>query len=165
MPRKPALEGRVFFFFWVTFPSKGFPCGSTGQESACNSGDLGLIPGLGRFPWRRERLPIPVFWPGEFHGLCSPWGLKESDMTDQLSFSRSLLDNGKHPLSCLPFGLLFWCKNLAGVLLCGFSNLMGQAIPAFQSMPGAGLRKSPLVLNLTPSFSSCCLSDVLSRSG
>ena len=86
-------------------------------------------------------------------------------MTDQLSFSRSLLDNGKHPLSCLPFGLLFWCKNLAGVLLCGFSNLMGQAIPAFQSMPGAGLRKSPLVLNLTPSFSSCCLSDVLSRSG
>ena len=25
-------------------------------------------------PWRRERLPIPVFWAGEFHGLCSPWG-------------------------------------------------------------------------------------------
>jgi len=25
-------------------------------------------------PWRRERLPIPVFWPGEFHGLYSPWG-------------------------------------------------------------------------------------------
>ena len=24
--------------------------------------------------WRRERLPIPVFWAGEFHGLCSPWG-------------------------------------------------------------------------------------------
>ena len=23
-------------------------------------------------PWRRERLPAPVFWPGEFHGLCSP---------------------------------------------------------------------------------------------
>ena len=25
-----------------------FPCGSTGKESACNAGDLGLIPGLGR---------------------------------------------------------------------------------------------------------------------
>ena len=25
-------------------------------------------------PWRRERLPTPVFWPGEFHGLYSPWG-------------------------------------------------------------------------------------------
>ena len=32
-------------------------------------------------PWRRERLPITVFWPGEFHGLYSPWGRKESDMT------------------------------------------------------------------------------------
>ena len=28
----------------------GFPCGSAGKESACNAGDLGLIPGLGRFP-------------------------------------------------------------------------------------------------------------------
>ena len=39
------------------------------QESACNAGDLGLVPGLGRFPWRREKLHTPVFWPGEFHGL------------------------------------------------------------------------------------------------
>ena len=28
----------------------GFPCGSAGKESACNIGDLGLIPGLGRSP-------------------------------------------------------------------------------------------------------------------
>ena len=27
---------------------KGFPCGSAGKESACNAGDLGLIPGLRR---------------------------------------------------------------------------------------------------------------------
>ena len=38
-------------------------------------------------PWRRERLPTPVFWPGEFHGLCSPWGCKESDVTKRLSLS------------------------------------------------------------------------------
>ena len=36
-------------------------------------------------PWRRERLPTPIFWPGEFHGLYCPWGLKESDTTEQLS--------------------------------------------------------------------------------
>ena len=36
-------------------------------------------------PWRRERLPTPVFWPGEFHGLYSPWGHKELDTTEQLS--------------------------------------------------------------------------------
>ena len=28
----------------------GFPGGSDGKESACNEGDLGLIPGLGRSP-------------------------------------------------------------------------------------------------------------------
>ena len=27
-------------------------------------GDLGSIPGLGRYPWRREQLPTPAFWPG-----------------------------------------------------------------------------------------------------
>ena len=37
--------------------------------------------------WRREQLPTPVFWPGEFQGLYSPWGRKESDMTERLSFS------------------------------------------------------------------------------
>ena len=29
---------------------KDFPGGSDGKESACEGGDLGLIPGLGRFP-------------------------------------------------------------------------------------------------------------------
>ena len=37
--------------------------------------------------WRREWLPISVFWPGEFHGLYSPWGHKELDMIEQLSLS------------------------------------------------------------------------------
>jgi len=31
-----------------------------------------------------------VFWPGEFHGLYSPWGHKESDMAKQLSLSPCL---------------------------------------------------------------------------
>ena len=35
-------------------------------------------------PWRREWLPTPVFWHGEFHGLDSPWGLKDLDMTERL---------------------------------------------------------------------------------
>ena len=41
----------------------------------------------GKIPWRRERLPIPVFWPGEFHGPYSLWGHKESDTTERLSLS------------------------------------------------------------------------------
>ena len=43
--------------------------------------------GFGKIPWKRERLPTPVFWPGEFHGLYRLWGRKESDMTEQLSLS------------------------------------------------------------------------------
>ena len=34
---------------------------------------------VGMIHWRRDRLPTPVFLPGEFHGLTSPWGGKESD--------------------------------------------------------------------------------------
>ena len=42
-------------------------------------------PWVGKIPWKRERLPTSVFWPGEFHGLYSPWGHKELDMSEQLS--------------------------------------------------------------------------------
>ena len=65
----------------------GFPRGSAGEESTCSVGHLGLIPGFGKIPWRRERLPTPVFWPGEFQWLYSPWACKESDMAEQLSLS------------------------------------------------------------------------------
>ena len=71
--------------------SMGFPGSSDGKESVCNAGDLGLTPWLGSSPWRRERLPTPVFWPGDLHGLYSPWGSKESDITEQLSSSMLLI--------------------------------------------------------------------------
>ena len=38
------------------------------KETACDAGDPGSIPGLGRFPWRRKWLPTPLFLPGESHG-------------------------------------------------------------------------------------------------
>ena len=48
---------------------KGFPGGSDGKESACNAGDLGSTPGLGRSPG--EGHGTSVFLPGEFHGQGS----------------------------------------------------------------------------------------------
>ena len=39
-------------------PRKGFPGGSDGKESTCNSGDLGLIPGSGRFPGEGDGNPL-----------------------------------------------------------------------------------------------------------
>ena len=46
----------------------GFPGGSEGKESACNAGDLGLIPGWGRSPGDADGYPTPVFSPGGAHG-------------------------------------------------------------------------------------------------
>ena len=42
-------------------------------------------PWVRKIPWRREQLPIPVFWPGRFHGLYHE--LAESDMTERPSLS------------------------------------------------------------------------------
>ena len=50
----------------------------------------GFDPCLGKSPWRRERLPTPVFLPGEFHGLYSPWAGKESDTTERPAPSQSV---------------------------------------------------------------------------
>ena len=41
---------------------------------------------FGKISWRRERLPTPVFWPGESHGLYSPWGRKELDTMSHFHF-------------------------------------------------------------------------------
>ena len=58
-----------------------FPHGSVSKESACDAGDMGLIPGSGRLPRRRKWQLTPVFLRYESHGQrslvdYSPWGCK-----------------------------------------------------------------------------------------
>ena len=62
-------------------------------------------------PWRRERLPTPVSWPGEFHGLYSSWGRKESDTTEGLRHTHGLSPHKWFPL-LFTFGSLFDCHGL-----------------------------------------------------
>ena len=40
----------------------GFPCGSAGKEFACNAGDLGSIPGLGRSSGEGIGYPLQYSW-------------------------------------------------------------------------------------------------------
>ena len=47
----------VILFGLLLFLS-GFPAASAGKESACNAGDLGLIPGLGRSPGEGKSYPL-----------------------------------------------------------------------------------------------------------
>ena len=65
--------------------SQGFSCGSAGKIICLQCGRPGFDPWVGNTRRRRERLPTPVFWPGEFLELYSPWGLKESDTNERLS--------------------------------------------------------------------------------
>ena len=67
----------------------GFPGGSVSKESACNAGDLGLIPGSGRSPGGEIGYPL------QYSGLGNPMGrgvrratvlgVAESDTTERLT--------------------------------------------------------------------------------
>ena len=43
-------------------PALGFPDSSVGKESTCSSGDPRFNSWVRKIPWRRDRLPTPVFW-------------------------------------------------------------------------------------------------------
>ena len=56
----------------------------------CQCRRYGFNPWVGKIPWRRKWQPTPVFLPEKSHGGrslagYSPWGHKESDMTERLS--------------------------------------------------------------------------------
>ena len=70
----------------------GFLDSSVSKQSACNVGDLGLIPGLERSPGGRHSNPFQYSCLENPYGQtslvgCSLWGHKELDTTEQLSLS------------------------------------------------------------------------------
>ena len=107
--------------------SLGFPSSSVGEESTCNAGDPGLIPGLGRsvgegidhplqYSWAslvdQFVKNLPSMWETWVHSSIlawrvpwthSPWGRKESDTTEPLSLSSHF--------SLEIRGLREWCSN------------------------------------------------------
>ena len=75
----------VGFFVWLK-NELDFPRGSDGKVSVYNAGDLGSIPGSGRFrgegngnPFQYSCLENPMD-----RGAWCPWGRKEQDKTEQL---------------------------------------------------------------------------------
>ena len=67
-----------------------FPSGSDSKVSACNAGDPGSIPGLGRSPGERNGSPLQYSclenpMDGGVSGY-NPWDHKELDMTERLHF-------------------------------------------------------------------------------
>ena len=74
---------------------EGFPGGPDGKGSACNAGDLGSIPGLGRSPGGGHGNPLQYSCLENPRGpKClagySQWGRKESDTTERLSTTNKM---------------------------------------------------------------------------
>ena len=66
---------------WVRSLGQEDPRKFSGKKYSCQTGDVGLIPGLRRSPWRRKWQPTPLLLPGKSHGQRKlahyhPWGCK-----------------------------------------------------------------------------------------
>ena len=59
-----------------------------------------------KIPWSRKWQCTPVFLPGKFHGQrrlagCSPWGLRELDMTEHACTRHKITTMGWRPVLCV----------------------------------------------------------------
>ena len=83
---KSDREGEILYDipYMQNLKINGFPDGSDGEESACNVGDLGLSPGLGRSPRGEHGNPLlhSCLEGTEFLASYSSYGHKDSDMTE-----------------------------------------------------------------------------------
>ena len=99
------------------------PGGSDGRV-CLQCGRPGFDPWVRKISWRSKCQSIPVFLPGKFHGWkslasYSPWGHKESDMTEQLTHTHRFL----YPYPVFPHELdtSIHCK-IIQTLICNMSK-------------------------------------------
>ena len=101
-------------FFFIHGHQLGFPGGSGDKESTCNAGHLGSIPG--RSPGKGHGNPLQYYCLENPHGQrslvgYSPWGCKESDITEQLSTHSTSVNHFSHlsmPHSSHSLLMLLW---------------------------------------------------------
>ena len=87
---KLANQGIAVYTYYLelwrqVLEAMGFPGGSAGKESACNAGDLALIPGLGKSPGEGKGYLLQYSGLENSMDCIVQWGHKESDTTEQLS--------------------------------------------------------------------------------
>ena len=118
----------------------GFPGSAAVENPPANvgdTGDVGLIPSLGKVPWRTKWQPTPVFLPGKSHGQrslagYSPWDCKELDRSKHAcTQTRILLCILFSPLSVLSITNIFpiFKKHIFLVLWLFLSSPPGLLFP------------------------------------
>ena len=111
----PGVFNGLFHFHFLLTEANGVAsrCHS-GKESTCQFRRCkrhGFDPRVGRIPWRRKWLPTPLVLPGKSHGQrslagYSPWGRKESDMTERLS--THTVGRGLDAKRCFQYHCALW---------------------------------------------------------
>ena len=141
--------------------SVGFPCGSAGKESACNVGDLGLIPGLGRSPGEGKGYPL------QYSGLensmdCIVHGVAKS-WTELSDFHFTLL-HFAHPYMTTGKTIALSRRTFVGKVISLLFNMLSRFIIAFlprskhlliswlQSLSAVILKPTKISLSLFPLF-------------
>ena len=112
-----------------------FHGGSNGKESACDSGDLGSVPGWGRSPGEGMAIHSSILarripWTEEPDRLQS-MGHKESDTTEQLTLSgASLVAHAVESLpACRGPGIIPWVKMIPEKGMATHSSILAWKIP------------------------------------
>ena len=137
----------------------GFPSGSDSKESACNAGDLGFDPWIGKLPWRRAWQPTPVFLLGEPPWTEEPGGLQSmgshrvgrdwatqhwGEVYRRICISYMQVGVRAHMLQSLSPVSLFWPHGLwPARLLCQW-NFPGKKIAAPEDLSNPGIETTSL---------------------
>ena len=111
----------------------GFPWGSAGKESACNEGNLGSIPGLGRSPGEGKGYPLQ--YSGlENSGLYSSWVAKSRTRQSNLHTHFKLRSYSK----CIYLNFVFLLKGNCFTILCWFLPYISMNRPwVYTSVPSS----------------------------
>ena len=91
---------------------KGFPCGLAGKESTCNVGDLGSIPGLGRYPGEGKGYPLQYSGLDNSMDCIVLWVVKSQTRLSDFHFTLELdFQGGSVVVNSLPMQKM-WVRSL-----------------------------------------------------
>ena len=136
------------------------PTWLSGKESACQYRNHRYDPWIAKIPWRRKWQPTPVFLPGKFHGQrslvgYSPWGNKESDMTEHSTHTAFFMVQFSHPYMTTGKTIALTIWTFVSKVMPLFFNMMSRFVMAFLPRSIFLWLQSPSAVILEPPKKIC----------